>query len=60
MDQDLSNAYAFGALLRENPKAGNAYENCSPDEKQRILLKISSANQNGILKIVSSLAESAR
>lgn len=60
MVNDNANAYAFGALLRKNPKADAAYENSTPQQKQSILLKVASAKQEDLQKIVSSLEDSAR
>lgn len=60
MVHDTANASAFGTLLRKSPKADAAYENSTPQQKQRILLKVASAKREDLPKIVSSLEDSAR
>lgn len=60
MENDIANAYAFGLLLRKNPKADAAYENITPQQKQSLLLKIASASSGDLQNIVSSLEDSAR
>lgn len=40
MDANLTNAAAFGALLRENGEAARFYDSCTPEQKQAILLQL--------------------
>lgn len=60
MENGIANAFAFGALLRNNPEADAAYENSTSQQKQSILLEISSASPESLQRIVSSLENSAR
>lgn len=60
MANDIENAYAFGALLRENAKAGASWESSSPQQKECILLKVASASPGDLPIIVSGLEDSAR
>lgn len=41
MDANLKPAFAFGALLREDEKAAQFYDGCTPEQKQAILLQLS-------------------
>ena len=60
MTNDISNAYAFGTLLRKKSKADSAYENSTPQQKQSILLQVASASPGGLQKIIYDLENSAR
>lgn len=60
MHNDIANAYAFGTLLRENPKADSVYENSTPQQKQNIILQVASASPVDLQKIIRSLEDSAR
>lgn len=40
MEHDLSAAFAFGALLRDDPNAAKIYDSCTPAQKQKILLQV--------------------
>jgi len=56
---DTANAYAFGTLLRQNPKANAKYDKITSLQKQNLLLKIASASPDGLQKLVSDLENSA-
>ncbi|KAF5028875.1 hypothetical protein QVN85_14120 [Oscillibacter valericigenes] len=56
MDNDISSALAFGALLRENPEAARIYDSCTPQQKQQLLLQIQSIPIEGIASFVSQLS----
>ncbi|MEA4994293.1 MAG: hypothetical protein VB060_10775 [Oscillibacter sp.] len=55
MDNGISSAMAFGALLRDNPEAARIYDACTPQEKQRLLLRIESTPEEQMADLVSSL-----
>ncbi|MPM25877.1 hypothetical protein SDC9_72377 [bioreactor metagenome] len=55
MDNGISSAMAFGALLRDNPEAARIYDTCTPQEKQRLLLRIESTPEEQMADLVSSL-----
>jgi len=55
MDNGISSAMAFGALLRDNPEAARIYDACTPQEKQRLLLRIESTPAEKMESLVSSL-----
>lgn len=40
MNDDLSAAMAFGALLRDDPKAASLYDSCTPSQRQRLLIQM--------------------
>jgi len=46
---------AFGTLLRDNPEAARIYDACTPQEKQRLLLRIESTPAEKMEALVSSL-----
>lgn len=56
MDNDISSALAFGALLRENPEAARIYDSYTPQQKQQLLLQIQSIPIEGIASFVSQLS----
>lgn len=56
MDSGISSAMAFGALLRENPEAAHIYDTCTPQQKQRLLLKIQSIPADSMESFVSQLS----
>lgn len=56
MDSGISSAMAFGALLRENPEAARIYDTCTPQQKQRLLLKIESIPADSMESFVSQLS----
>ena len=56
MDNDISSALAFGALLRENPEAARIYDSCTPQQKQQLLLQFQSIPIEGIASFVSQLS----
>ena len=56
MDNDISSALAFGALLRGNPEAARIYDSCTPQQKQQLLLQIQSIPIEGIASFVSQLS----
>lgn len=55
MDNGIPSAMAFGALLRENPEAARAYDACTPQERQRLLLLIERTPPEQVESLVSSL-----
>lgn len=59
MSNDMANAYAFGSLLRKNPKANTEYDNITAQQKQSLLQKVASASPEDLQKIVSALENSA-
>ena len=40
MNSHLEPAVAFGELLRQNPRAAQFYDNCTPAQRQAILLQL--------------------
>ena len=56
MDKDISSAFAFGALLRENSEAARIYDSCTPQQKQELLLQIQSIPIEGVASFVSQLS----
>ncbi len=40
MNPDMNQATAFGILLEKNPQAARFYDNCTPEQRQAILLQL--------------------
>lgn len=55
MEHDLSAAFAFGALLRDDPNAAKIYDSCTPAQKQKILLQVQHTSAADLKDLVGHL-----
>ena len=59
MDRHTEAAVAFGAVLRENPAAARFYDNCTPAQREAILLQIQEVDPDNMRAFVAELQSAA-
>ncbi|MCI8479178.1 MAG: hypothetical protein HFE97_12755 [Oscillospiraceae bacterium] len=59
MNHQTASAVAFGAILRENPAAARFYDNCTPAQREAILLQLQELPPENIRAFVEELPSAA-